>query len=416
VIRAGYGRTYDIGVFGSLFGHSVTQNLPVLASQELRGAENFDAAFTLADGPRAQVFPNVPANGQFPLPNGVFSRALPRTQRPPTVDAFNVTIQRQLTDSMSVEVGYVGNRGRDVFAGDGPAVNANDPTLEGFPSVSRNQRQPFFANRPTAYLDLGGGYGWTQGIDYFCNCANNWYDSIQAKFNKRFSDGYAVQLNYTWQKAENEDGGYFFWDRTLNKGVTGWDRTNILNATLLYELPFGRGKQIGQDWGGLMEAMFGGWQINATHTIQSGVSFDVGYADSGQDRDTGPGRPNLIGDPEGDKTRSQWFNTTPIGASGSAFGDPAIGTFGDLERSALRGPYYRRTDASLAKHFRFGGSKDIEVRIEAVNLFNVVNLGNPDSEVGTLASPRPNAGRISSTAYGGSDPQRNLQFAAKFSF
>ena len=65
-----------------------------------------------------------------------------------------------------------------------------------------------------------------------------------------------------------------------------------------------------------METVLGGWQFNATHTVQSGLPFDVGYADSGADRDTGPGRPNLIGDPEGDKTRDQWFNTTPIGASG----------------------------------------------------------------------------------------------------
>ena len=201
VIRAGYGRTYDIGVFGSLFGHSVTQNLPVLAFQSLRGAENFDAAFDLAQGPTAPVFPNVPSSGQFALSDGIGTKALPRKQRPPTVDAFNFTVQRQLTDSMSVEVGYVGNRGRNVFAGDGPDVNVNDPTLEGFPSVSRNQRQPFFAGRPTTYLGLGGAYGWTQGIDYFCNCANNWYDSVQAKFNKRFSDGYAVQVNYTCQKA-----------------------------------------------------------------------------------------------------------------------------------------------------------------------------------------------------------------------
>jgi hypothetical protein len=417
VIRAGYGRTYDIGVFGSLFGHSVTQNLPVLASQELRGAENFDAAFNLAQGPRAQVFPTVPASGQFALPNGVFSRALPLKQRPPEVDAFNVTVQRQLNDVMSVEVGYVGNRGRHVFAGDGPAVNVNDPTLEGYASgVSRNQRQPFFNNRPTEYLGLGGAYNWTQGIDYFCNCANNWYDSLQAKFNKRFSDGYAFTVNYTWQKAEGEDGSYFFWDRALNRGVTGWDRTHTANFTLIYELPFGRERQYGSNWSTPMETVFGGWQFNATHTVQSGLPFDVGYANSGADRDVGPGRPNLIGDPEGEKSRTQWFNTTPIGSPGSAFGDPAIGTFGDLERSALRGPYYRRTDASIFKHFRFGSSKDVEIRIEVVNLFNVVNLGNPDSEVGTPGNPRPNAGRISSTAYGGSDPQRNIQFAAKFSF
>ena len=416
VIRGGYGRTYDIGVFGSLFGHSVTQNLPVLASQELRGAENFDAAFNLAQGPAPQVFPTVPSNGQFPLPNGVFSRALPRKQRPPAVDAFNVTLQRQLTESMSVEVGYVGNRGRNVFAGDGPAVNVNEPTLEGFPSVPQSQRRPFFAGRPTAYLGLGGPYGWTQGIDYFCNCANNWYDSLQAKFNKRYSDGYAFTVNYTWQKAEGEGGGQFFWDRSVERGTQDWDRTHTVNITLIYELPFGKERQYGSDWSTAMDAVLGGWQFNATHTMQSGLPFNVSYADSSADRDVGPNRPNLIGDPEGDKTRSQWFNTTPIGASGSAFGDPARGTFGDLERNALRGPYYRRTDASIFKHFRLGATRDLEIRIEAVNLFNVVNLGNPDSEVGTVTSPRPNAGRISSTAFGGADPQRNLQFAAKFRF
>ena len=98
VIRGGYGRTYDIGVFGSLFGHSVTQNLPVLAFQVLRGAENFDEAFTLAQGATAPDFPTVPSNGQFALKSGINTKALPRKQRPPTVDAFNVTVQRQLTD------------------------------------------------------------------------------------------------------------------------------------------------------------------------------------------------------------------------------------------------------------------------------------------------------------------------------
>ncbi|HEX7087602.1 MAG TPA: TonB-dependent receptor [Vicinamibacterales bacterium] len=422
VIRAGYGRSYDIGVFGSLFGHSVTQNLPVLAFQELRGAENFDAAFNLAQGPSAPVFPEVPGNGRIRLPNGINTRALPTKQRPPAVDAFNVTLQRQLTDTMAVEIGYVGNRGRRVFAGDGPEVNANEPTLEGFAQgVPRNERLPFFArsdgtiNR-TPYLGLGGGFGWTQGIGYFCNCANNWYDSLQTRLDKRFSNGYAVQVNYTWQRARGEGGSYFFWDRTLERGVQDWDRTHILNATLVWELPFGRDKRWGADWSTAMDLVLGGWQFNATHTIQSGLPFNVTYADAGADRDVGPNRPNLIGDPEGPKTRDQWFNTAPIGSPNSAFARPAPGTFGNLERNALRGPYYRRTDASLFKHFRLGGNRDLEVRIEAVNLFNVVNLGNPDSEIGTENSPRPNAGRISSTAYGGLDPQRNLQFAVKFRF
>ncbi len=163
VLRGGYGRVYDIGVFGSLFGHSVTQNLPVLAVQELNAPSNFDRVFTLASGPPAPAFPAVPSSGRFALPDGVFARALPAKQRPPTVDAFNVMVQHQLTPSMSIEAGYVGNRGRDVFAGDGPAINVNQASLNGFAQgVPLNNRRPFFAP-----------FGWTQGIDYFCNCATN---------------------------------------------------------------------------------------------------------------------------------------------------------------------------------------------------------------------------------------------------
>jgi outer membrane receptor protein involved in Fe transport len=418
VIRGGFGRSYDIGVFGSLFGHSVTQNLPVLSFQELRGAENYDAAFNLAQGPSAPVFPSVPSNGRFPLPNGVNTKALPTKQRPPTVDAFNITVQRQLSDVISAEVGYVGNRGRDVFAGDGPDFDINQPTLSGYPNVPRNQRLPFFAgNQRTTYLGLGGPYGWTQGIAYFCNCANNWYDSMQAKLTKRFSNGYSYQVNYTWQKAEQENGEYFLWDRSLNKGVADWDRTHTLNVVLVYELPFGRGRKWAGDISPTADAFLGGWQFNATHNVSSGIPFNVGYRDSGADRDVGPGRPNLIGDPEaGGGSRDRWYNTTPIGSSGSAFERPAPGTFGNLERNALRGPYYRRTDASLFKHFRLGGTRDLEIRIEAVNLFNVVNLGYPDGTVGIPGNDNPNAGRITETAYFNADPQRNFQFAVKFQF
>ncbi len=114
--------------------------------------------------------------------------------------------------------------------------------------------------------------------------------------------------------------------------------------------------------------------------------------------------------------RDQYFDTTPIGAANSPYSRPAVGTFGNMERNSLRGPGYRRTDASIFKHFRMGGNRDLELRIEAVNLFNNVNLGNPDSEIGTPGNDRPNAGRINSTVYGNLDLQRNFQFALKFMF
>jgi hypothetical protein len=414
VIRGAYGRGYDLGVFGSIFGHSVTQNLPVLSIQQLNAPENFERVFDLASGPPPPLFPAVPSSGEFPLPNGVFARALPEKQRPTHVDAFNVTVQRQLSATTSLEVAYVGNRGGNVFAGDGPAININQATINGYPSVPRNQRRPFF-----------NAFGWTQDVDYFCNCATNAYDSLQAKFTKRFSDGYSAQVNYTLQKAEQDSGEYFqtplpqaagFFDTSLNRGPADWDRTHNLVLTLVAEVPVGRGRTYLSDVSTAMDLLVGGWQFNTNTFIQSGLPFNVTYRDAGADRDTGPNRPDLIGDPDGPGTRDQWFNATPIGSSGSAFGRPAAGTFGNLPRNELRGPGYWRVDASVFKHFTFPDNRVLEVRIEAVNLFNHVNLGNPDSEVGVPGNPNPNAGRITSTAFGGSDPMRNFQFGLKFKF
>jgi hypothetical protein len=415
VIRGGYGRVYDIGVFGSLFGHSVTQNLPVLAVQELNAPSNFDRVFTLDQGPAAPTFPTVPSSGRFPLPNGVFARALPEQQRPPTVDAFNVMVQHQLTSTMSVEAGYVGNRGRDVFAGDGPAININQASLNGYlQGVPLNNRRPFFNK-----------FGWTQGIDYFCNCATNSYDSLQAKLTKRFSDGYSANINYTLQRPRQHGGDQFetnlpehqgLYNSDLDFGAPDWDRTHSFVFSLVAELPFGEGRRYMSDATGPAQWILGGWQFNTNTTIQSGLPFNVSYRDAGADRDTGPNRPDLVGDPDGPKTRDQWFNTTPIGSSGSAFGRPARGTFGNLPRNHLRGPGYWRSDASFFKHIPLGEGRDIELRLEVVNLFNHVNLGNPNGEIGVPGNLNPDAGRINSTAYGNADPQRNFQFAAKIRF
>ena len=394
VIRGGYGRSYDIGVFGSLFGHTVTQNLPVLSAQNLSGPNSFDAVFNLAQGPPPPVFPPVPSNGQLPLPDGVFARVLPDKQRPPAVDAYNITVQRELWRQFSVEVGYVGNRGSRVFVGDGPGVAGNDPTLTGFPSVPQVQRRPYFAR-----------YGWSQGFDVYCNCATNSYDSLQTKVTKRFSSGWSLFSQYTAQRQRMHNASQFFYLPNLEYGRADWDRVHNFSVATTYELPWLRD-----------HPLLGRWQVNQNTIIQSGLPFDVSYRDAGADRDTGPNRPNLIGNASGPKTQSQWFNTTPIGSPGSAFSRPAVGTFGNLPRNYLTGPAYWRTDASLFKRFRLRNTQEVELRVESVNFFNHVNLGNPDAEIGVPGNNNPNAGRITSTAYGGADPQRNFQFAVKYIF
>ncbi|HEX5735491.1 MAG TPA: TonB-dependent receptor [Blastocatellia bacterium] len=398
VIRLGYGRSYDIGVFGSLFGHSVTQNLPVLAVQELNRSTQFGSVFNLAQGPPAAIFPAVPPNGRFPLPNGVFARALPDKQRLPAVDAYNVTVQYQATESVSLEAAYVGNKGTHVFAGGGPAFNVNEATLVGFGTLSIDERKPFF-NR----------FGWTQGIDYFCNCADNRYNSLQTKITKRFTTSYSVLAHYTLQKAVNDDASQFFFNRDITRGRQDFDRTHNFVLSQVAELPFGRNKRFLGDVSKGVDYIVGGWQFNSNTTIQSGLPFNVGFDTSGIS-DTGPNRPDIVGDPRiSDGGRDRWFDPT-------VFAKPAVGTFGNLERNSLNGPWYWRTDASLFKKFRFTESQELEFRTEVVNLFNHVNLGQPDSFIGDPANPNPNAGRITSTAFGGVDPQRAFQFALKYKF
>jgi hypothetical protein len=359
----------------------------------------------------------VPSSGTFPLPNGVQTFALPEKQRLPMLDAYNFTVQRQLTNNLSFEVGYVGNKGTHVFAGNGPDFNVNEPTLVGFPNVPQNQRRPFF-NGPIN--GIGGPFGWTQNIQYFCNCADNRYDSLQSKLTRRFVGGYSFQASYTLQRVRNDSGSQFFHNRELERGKPDdWPRNHNFILAALAELPFGKGKRFLSDASGALDAILGGWQANATVTIQSGLPFNVNYAGAGAVRDTGPERPDLISgaDPmEGGGSRERWFNPAPIGAPGSAFSLPAVGTFGNLPRNYLTGPGYWRVDASLFKRFRVRDRYGLELRLEAVNALNHVNLGNPDNTIGSPGNPRPNAGGITNTAYFGADPQRNLQFAARFTF
>ncbi len=275
VIRGGFGRSYDIGRLRIAVR---SQRDPEPARPERAGTEWRPARLRCGVQPRSGVHRRpifqIQTAARFHCPNGVFARALPTQQRPPTVDAFNVIVQRQLSDTMSVEAGYVGNRGRDVFAGDGPDVNINQATLNGYlQGVPQNNRRPFFNK-----------FGWTQDIAYFCNCATNAYDSLQAKFNKRFSGGYSVKANYTLQRAVMNDAQYFetdlpehqgLFDSDLNRGPAGWDRTHNAVLSLVAELPIGRNRRYLADVSPTVDAIIGGWQFNANHIMQSGLPFDV---------------------------------------------------------------------------------------------------------------------------------------------
>jgi hypothetical protein len=387
VLRMGYGRGYDLGIFGSVFGHNVTQNLPVLAIQSLQPPRNFDAVFNLAQGPSpldpATILDRQPAgpNGRPMLPNGVTAFIIPKRLRLPTNDGWNVTVQHQLRGDLAVEAAYIGNKGTHVFAGFGGDYDFNQATIEGFGTLTTNQRKPFF-NR----------FGWSQNFRYYGNDASNNYHAMQLKAEKRFSRGYSLLSHYTFSRAFNYTNTYYNIDANLAYGPNDNHRAHVFGLNGVWELPFGTGRRYLSDAGSALRAVVGGWQLATVYTWQSGLPFTPSYRDCNADRDTGWCRPDLVGEWKPDKqTAEAWFVTTPLAtdgrvtpltANGQTLGPwrrPERGTFGNVGRNRLLGPSFSQWDISLFKNFVVTAGLRAQFRAEAFNLANTVNLANPNS-------------------------------------
>jgi len=413
VVRAGYGRGYDLGVFGSVFGHNVTQNLPVLGIQSLNPANNFDSVFTLDNGPTplspAAILASQPKGptGRPLLPNGVTPFVLPKRLRLPTVDAWNFSVQRQLSNSMSFDIAFVGNKGTHVFAGDGGDYNVNEPTIQGFGTLTTNQRKPFFQK-----------FGWSQNIRYYGSDASNNYNGLQTKLEKRFASGISLLTHYTWSKTLNYTNTYYSRDARLAYGVSNNSRTHVFLFTSLYELPFGKGKRFMSSASRLTDALFGGWQINGLFSWESGLTFTPTYRDCNADRDTGWCRPDLVGDYSvSSPDQYGWFATTgtnnPLTANGQTIGPwrrPQKGQFGSVGRNRLQGPNFSQLDTSFFKTFQVTERVNAQFRAEIFNLPNHTNLGQPNPCVDCPGI----AGRIFNTF-----PQylpRQAQLALRFEF
>jgi hypothetical protein len=345
VVRMGYGRSFDIGVFGSNFGHVVTQNLPVLAQQSLvdsnqNGHLNYtngrSAVFNLATGPTAFDFSNIiddiSSNGTLPLlgPNGtVSSNTRPLVQRLPTVDNWNVTIQRQVTPTLSATVSYVGNKGTHVFSGSGNSYNANEAAIGsgtnpyscsantddmgnptgtftcgpgGFdPSVSFNARRRFFLNGVPAFsypgfTDPSGAPLTCCAVDlnYNGNDASSSYNALQIEVEKRFTQGLQFLAHYTYSHAWAYDSSYFSVDPKIAYGPYDANRNHVFVFNTVYELPFGRGKRFLSDASRAVDFVVGGWQVSNTTNWSGGLPFTASIGECGDISDAGPCRPDLL--------------------------------------------------------------------------------------------------------------------------
>jgi len=445
VVRLGYGRSFDIGVFGFIFGHAVTQNVPVLASQQTNtsNGQDFNTAFFLSTGPVALnpatalttgncnsiTDPTLTKtqclgpNGRPLLPDGINAFVRPFNNRLPTVDAWNATVQRQVTPTISATISYVGNKGTHTIGG-GPDYPFNKPRLAGYdPTLSgaaadlnQKLRRPFYSQ-----------FGWTQDFRYFGNDFNNKYNALQLVLEKRFASGLSFNANYTFQHAvADDDGGTAGFDKSVNYGPNSNYRDHVFIFTQVYQLPFGTGKRFGSNVGRLGDLLIGGWELNGTANFSSGLPFTPGLSTCHPSSDTGPCRPDVAGTIKAGRRSGDpnvpgyWFQTTngvaldAAGKSSGSWAQPGVDTFGNVGRNSMRGPRFFDSDLALFKNFTITERAKAQFQFQFYNIFNHVNLGNPDGCVDCLSNGVNTGGKI--TGIAANSQLRSLTYGFKLSF
>ncbi len=312
-------------------------------------------------------------------------------RKTPYMIQYVFNIQRELNRSTALEVGYLGSRsyrlermfdGNEVTPGPGLVT-----TRRPYPEFSKIQ-------------EIG-------------NVAESRYNSLAIKLTRRLENGFSLLAGYTFSKSRDNGSGI----RTLGGdplfpqnsncfecewGLSVFDARHRAGVSVLYELPFGEGKSHLQS--GVGAAVLGGWQVTTITSVSSGFPRNV---TSGSDRtNTGAGydRPNLVAgqDPNnGPKTIDEWFNT-------DAFVRNDQYVYGAAPRNIVIGPGIFNFDSSIIRNFRFGGTRSIQFRLEAFNVFNQPVWNDPNTSMSN-----PNTfGTITSTR----KPMREVQVGLKFVF
>jgi hypothetical protein len=274
-----------------------------------------------------------------------------------TSQLFNVTLERQLSSSLTANVAYVGSTSHDLAYEIGD-INTKDPNTGNRPNANLGKIQ--------ALTDLG----WAN------------YNSLQAKLIKRVSANLNFSANYTW--SHNIDNGAAPFNLGVNNNYP--QNPNNLNAEIAsadsdarhtfvfsggYRLPFGHGQRFLSGANRAVDLILGGWQVNSILSLRTGLPVNIVR---GASLDTCPGvRPNLVGDPSGPGTLSEWFNTKAFDATGLNGCDP-----GNAGRNLVRGPGYGNLDASIFKEFKFAERFLLQTRLEAFNATNSPHFANPD--------------------------------------
>jgi hypothetical protein len=357
------------------------------------GAGLFYARQMLLNGSLFRNAPNQPrvdvVNGVVDTPGGANVRDFPfalgaidrNNFNAPRAWSYSFSLQQQLPGAVALEVAYVGKTGQDLERISN--INQMQPgTIQANPGVNPNALRPW---RGLAAINMNQRTGSSR------------YDSLQVSADRRFRNGLAFGVAYTWSKSlDNTITPYngFRFERALSN----FNRPHVLNVNYIYELPFYRSQQ------GLVGRVAGGWQISGVTYFRSGTPLSV--TDATDVAGVGPGSAaqtwNLVGstDAAGSRGIGQlWFNP-------SAFAVPAAGTYGNAGLNILRGPAFSSWDAALFKNFKIVERVSTQFRFEVFNFPNQAILASPG------VNPRAgNFGLIQSKS-----GERNVQLGLKFLF
>jgi hypothetical protein len=378
VIRGGFGLYYAL--LDNL-SYRLDQNGP------------FNTVLAVKNIPFSAIVPGAAYDGAKVIPSGVQPDL-----RTPTVESWSLKIERELSSSTSLSVGYIGSHGYHGLL----SVDANLPTPTICPASPCPAGYPngaiyYPANAPLANSSVWNTTHWlSEGISS--------YNGLEVDVNRRFGKGLQFRGSYTFAKAL-DDGDNMNTSVATNSpafvanpldpkadyGRASFDMRHAAVLHLTYELPFGRGAS------GWVSHLIGDWQISGIETLQSGLPFtpQLSYNPSNDGDTRNPVRPSvnpnfagpvILGRPDA------YFDV-------NAFIQPLAGTYGNVGRNTLQGPRLFGTDLSVAKKFSLRERFNLQFRAEFFNLLNHTNLNTPNPVVFAAATggPSSTAGVITST-------------------
>jgi len=339
---------------------------------------------------------------------------IPRDTRTGYVQNWALSIQREILGGTIVDIGYVGNKSTNliVFA-DYNEARPNRPG-ENSSIQARRPNQAFGAITVT----------WPGG---FAN-----YHALQAKLERRFMGGlylldsfvYSKGIDNTGQALEDQGNGgraspQSFYNLAAEKGVSDFDQTFNNTTSVVYELPFGKGRKYLSGGGALTDHVLGGWQLTLINNMWSGepinlsynpaANFQVSVASIPDWRGGISYRPNVIG-PVVPPSDQRNVDTNFLDRSKVIAPTDPSQPFGNAGRNIARGFAFYQTDFGLSKAFALPReSMSLQFRAEAFNLFNKTNFRQTDRAFSNISDAR--FGQIRGTY-----PARQIQFALRLVF